>query len=292
MSKNILIFFLAFFFAVVLFAGVADADSNDIYVLHVDGTIVPVVADYIDRVIDDAEDDGAKAVVIELDTPGGLLDSTQEIVERILNAEVPVIVYVSPSGARAASAGVFITMSAHVAAMAGGTSIGAAHPVSGSGEDMPEVMEEKVTEYSVAWIRSIAEERGRNVEWAEAAVRESASLTDRDALEKNVIDVRADDLESLLKQVDGMTVKVGDEEITLDTKDYNLRDKKMNFFERFLHTISDPNIAYILLSIGSLGLVLELFNPGSIFPGVAGAICLLMAFYSLSVLDADWAKTC
>lgn len=290
MSRRVRILLLIFLAVGVLLGGMAGADaSGDIYVLEVDGTIVPVVADYIDRVLDDAEADGATAAVIRLDTPGGLLDSTQEIVERILNAEVPVIVYVSPSGASAASAGVFITLSGHVAAMADGTSIGAAHPVSGSGEDLSETMEEKVTEFSVAWVRSIAEQRGRNADWAEAAVRESAAITDQVALQNNVIDVRAEDLESLLAQIDGMVVEVGDVLVTLETAEYRLVEKKMNFFERFLHTISDPNIAYILLSIGSLGIILELFNPGSIFPGVVGVISLVMAFYSLSVLNADWA---
>ncbi len=290
MSRSIRVLLLAFLMVGVLLCGIARADgSGDIYVLEVDGTIVPVVKDYIDRVLDDAEADGATAAVILLDTPGGLMDSTQEIVERILNARVPVIVYVSPSGARAASAGVFITMSAHVAAMAPGTTIGAAHPVSGSGEDLSDTMEKKVTEYSVAWVRSIAEQRGRNADWAETAVRESAALTDVSALEQNVIDLRADDLDSLLRQVDGMTVQVGDEQIVLDTTGYRLVEKKMSFFERFLHTISDPNIAYILLSVGSLGIILELFHPGSIFPGVVGVISLVMAFYSLSVLNADWA---
>ena len=150
-------------------------------------------------------------------------------------------------------------------------------------------MEEKVTEYSVSWIRSIAEERGRNADWAESAVRESASLTDKDALEKNVIDLRADSLDSLLDQIDGMVVKLGDEEITLNTQGYRIRENEMSFIQRLLHAISDPNIAYILLSIGSLGIILELYSPGTIIPGVVGAISLLMAFYSLSVLNAYWA---
>ena len=271
--------------------GTANAASPDIHVLHVDGTIVPVVADYIDRGITDAENHGATAVVIELNTPGGVLTSTQRIVERIMKAEVPVIVYVTPKAGGAASAGVFITLSAHIAAMAGGTTIGAAHPVAigPSGEEMPEVMEEKVTEYSATWIKGIAEQRGRNAEWAESAVRRSASLTDKDALEQNVIDIRADSLDSLLEQIDGMIVGIDGEEITLETKGYRVRENGMSLIERFLHAISDPNIAYILLSVGSLGIILELYSPGAIFPGVVGAISLLMAFYSLSVLNAYWA---
>ncbi|MDY6912817.1 MAG: nodulation protein NfeD, partial [Chloroflexota bacterium] len=246
---------------------------------------------YIDRGITDAENSSATAVVIELNTPGGVLTSTEKIVERIMNAEVPVIVYVTPKGAGAASAGVFITLSGHVAAMAGGTTIGAAHPVTlgASGQESSEVMEEKITEYAATWIRGIAEQRGRNAEWAESAVRRSASLTDNEALEQNVIDIRADTIASLLAQMDGMKIEVAGREIVLETKDSRVQENGMSFIERFLHAISDPNIAYILLSVGSLGIILELYNPGSIFPGVAGAISLLMAFYSLSVLNAYWA---
>ena len=290
-ATRFLFLFLLFLGLAGLLAGEVEGASREVDLLQVEGNIVPVVADYLDRAIGQAESRGAMAVIIRLNTPGGLLDSTQKIVERIMNAKVPVVIWVAPSGARAASAGVFITLSAHVAAMASGTSIGAAHPValSPTGGEMPETMKEKVTEYSVAWIKSIAEKRGRNVEWAEAAVRGSASLTDREALEKNVIDVRADDINSLLSQLDGRRVMIGEEEVVIDTQGCSVRENPMNFIERFLHAISDPNIAYILLSIGSLGIIVELYHPGIIIPGVTGAICLLMAFYSLSVLNAFWA---
>ncbi len=289
--RYIRIFFFLLLILVALASGRASATAPEVNVLEVNGTIVPVVADYISRGISEAEARNAAAVVIELNTPGGVLDSTQKIVERIMNAKVPVIVYVTPKGARAASAGVFITLSAHIAAMAPGTSIGAAHPValSPGGQEMPETMKEKVTNYAVSWIKSIAEERGRNAAWAESAVRGSATLTDREALEKNVIDLRAQDLNSLLLQINGLRVKVGNEEVTINTQGYVLHENKMSFLERFLHAISEPNIAYILLTLGTLGLIVEISHPGLMIPGIVGALSLILAFYSLSVLNAYWA---
>jgi len=267
----------------------ASADIPNIEVLQVKGTIVPVVADYIERGISQAESKGSTACIIELDTPGGLLSSTEEIVQRILGAKVPVIVYVSPHGSWAASAGTFITIAAHTAVMAPGTSIGGAHPVS-VGEEMPEEVGKKVTEYSSAWIRSIAEMRGRDPAQAELAVRESKSFTAAEALEANLIDFQADDLESLISQIDGRKVTLASgEEVVIDTSGYMLTRNEMNGIERLLHVISDPNIAYILLSLATIGLITEISNPGMIFPGVAGGISLLMAFYSLGVLNAYWA---
>ena len=281
--------FLAVLSAMSLISGAATADSSKIEVLSVDGTIVPVIASYIDRGISRAESEGAVACIIELNTPGGLLNSTEDIVQRILNARVPVIVYVSPRGSWAASAGTFITISAHIAAMAPGTSIGAAHPVS-VGEEMPEEVSKKVTEYSAAWIRSIAETRGRDAEQAELAVSQSKSFTASEALEANLIDLRADDLESLLSQINGRKVTLASgEEVIIDTTDYTLSVNGMNPVERLLHVISDPNIAYILLSLATIGLITEISNPGLIFPGVIGGISLFMAFYSLGVLNAYWA---
>ena len=265
------------------------ADSSNIEVLEVDGTIVPVVADYIDRGISQAESNGSAACIIQLNTPGGLLTSTEEIVQRILNAEVPVIVYVSPSGAWAASAGTFITLAGHIAVMAPGTTIGAAHPVA-VGEDMPEEVSKKVTEYSAAWIRSIAEMRGRDQEQAELAVSESKSFTATEALENNLIDFHADDIVSLISQLDNREVTLNSgEKVVFETMGYVLSRNKMSGIERFLLVISDPNIAYILMSLATIGLITEISNPGLIFPGVAGGISLLMAFYSLGVLDAYWA---
>ncbi|HEX75238.1 MAG TPA: nodulation protein NfeD [Dehalococcoidia bacterium] len=282
------ILFLAVILAIVFVSSGANAGSSGIEVLQVDGTIVPVVTDYINRGISQAESKGSTACIIELNTPGGLLDSTEEIVQRILNAKVPIVVYVSPSGAWAASAGTFITIAAHVAVMAPGTSIGAAHPVS-VGEEMPEEQAKKVTEYSAAWIRSIAEMRGRDPEQAELAVTESKSFTAAEALECNLIDLQADDLESLVAQLDGRKVTLASgEEVIIDITGQALSRNEMNGIERFLHVISDPNIAYILLTLATIGLITEISNPGMIFPGVAGGLSLLMAFYSLGVLDAYW----
>ncbi|MGA7677759.1 MAG: nodulation protein NfeD [Dehalococcoidia bacterium] len=281
--------FLAILSAIAFVSSVVNADSSDIQILSVDGTIVPVVANYIDRGINRAESEGAVACIIELNTPGGLLNSTEDIVQRILNARVPVIVYVTPRGSWAASAGTFITISAHIAAMAPGTSIGAAHPVS-TGEQMPEEVSKKVTEYSAAWIRSIAETRGRDAEQAELAVTESKSFTASEALEAGLIDLRADDLESLISQINGRKVTLASgKEVVIDTTDYVLSRNEMNTVERLLHVISDPNIAYILLTLATIGLITEISNPGLIFPGVVGGICLFLAFYSLGVLNAYWA---
>ncbi len=270
-------------------AGAANAGQTHMEVLSVDGTIVPVVASYLDRGISRAESDGATACIIELNTPGGLLNSTEQIVQRILNARVPIVVYVSPRGSWAASAGTFITIAAHVAAMAPGTSIGAAHPVS-VGEQMPEEVSKKITEYSAAWIKSIAEVRGRDTQQAELAVAESKSFTASEALNAKLIDLQADDLESLVRQLNGREVTLASgKELTLDTTEYMIDRDDMNAVERFLHVISDPNIAYILLGLGTIGLIAEISNPGMIFPGVVGGISLFLAFYSLGVLNAYWA---
>jgi len=281
---------LAFFIALltgVLLAVTVSANTQSVQVLRIEGTIVPVVADYIDRGISEAEDKNATACIIELDTPGGLLDSTERIVKSIMNANVPVVVYVSPKGAWAASAGTFITLSAHIAAMIPGTTIGAAHPVAAGGEEIPEEQMEKITEFSAKWMKTIAQERGRNIEEAELAVTESKSFTDVDALNSNLIDLRADNLESLISQINGWKVTLANgAEVSINTTGYELIRDEMNFVERFLHAISDPNIAYILLSIGSIGIIAEIYSPGMFFPGIVGAISLLLAFYSLGVLDA------
>ena len=268
---------------------IAAASSTTVEVLTIDGIIVPVIADYIDRGISQAEKDGATVCIIELDTPGGLLDSTDKIVKRIMNADVPIVVYVSPKAAWAASAGTFITLSGHIAAMTPGTTIGAAHPVAAGGEEIPEDQMKKIVEFSAKWMRTIAEERGRNMEEAELAVTESKSFTDVDALEYNLIDLRADNLESLISQIDGWKVTLANgEEVTIDTAGYDTTRNEMNAIEKFLQTLSDPNIAYILFTLATIGLITEISNPGMVFPGVAGGISLLLAFYSLGVLDAYW----
>jgi len=282
---------LGFFITMLVGAflpAVLNAANQPVHILRVEGTIVPIIADYLDRGISEAEDANATVCVIELNTPGGLLDTTEEIVSRILNADVPIVVYVAPRGAWAASAGTFITLSANIAAMAPGTTIGAAHPVSGSGEEIPEDQMKKIVEFSAKWMRTIAQERGRNLEEAELAVTESKSFTDVDALEANLIDLRADNLESLLSRINGEKVTLANGfEVTIDTTSYQTTIQEMSFIESFLHAISDPNIAYILLSVGSIGILAEIYSPGTFFPGIVGAISLLLAFYSLGVLDAN-----
>jgi membrane-bound serine protease (ClpP class) len=288
---------LKFFFLVLLVLPIAvglggsliSAANPTVEVLHVEGTIVPVIANYIDRGISQAEDENAAVCIIELNTPGGLLGSTEEIVQRIMNANVPIVVYVSPKGAWAASAGTFITLSANIAAMTPGTTIGAAHPVSGGGQEISEDEMKKIVEFSAKWMKTIAEERGRNIEEAELAVTESKSFTDVDALGNNLIDLRADNLESLISQINGWNVTLASgEEVTINTAEHSTTRNEMNDIEKFLQTISDPNIAYILLSLATIGLIVEISNPGMVFPGVAGGISLFLAFYSLGVLNAYW----
>jgi len=281
-------FFIALLAGALLSVAVS-ASSQPIRILRVEGVIVPIVADYIDRGISKAEDENAAVCIIELDTPGGLLESTETIVKRIMNADVPVVVYVSPQGAWAASAGTFITLSAHIAAMMPGTTIGAAHPVSGGGEQIPEEQMKKITEFSAKWMETIAQERGRNIDEARLAVTESKSFTDIDALNANLINLRANSLDSLISQINGWKVNLASgREVTIDTTGYELARQEMSFVERFLHAISNPNIAYILLSIGSIGIIAEIYHPGAFFPGIIGAISLLLAFYALDVLDARW----
>lgn len=287
---------LAIFIAFILFGAfslVAQAEAPHVSVLHIRGVINPVVANYVERGIRESENNGSVACIIQMDTPGGLDTAMRDIVQHISNARLPVIVYVSPSGARAASAGVFITLSAHIAAMAPNTAIGAAHPVSLGEEGEQQVsdtMSEKILNDASAYIRSIAESHGRNADWAEKAVRESVSATETEARELNIIDIIAPTLNNLLSQLDGRQVALIDGSIvTLNTRSAGIHDLDMSWVESFLHAISDPNIAYVLLSIGSMGIIAEIFNPGLIFPGIIGGISLILAFYSLGTLPVNWA---
>ncbi len=266
-------------------------EREAVHVLTYDGTVDPVMERYIDRGIDEAEDTDARAVVLRLDTPGGLVSSMEGIVKRINKSEVPVIVYVWPSGGQAASAGTFITMAGHVAAMAPATRIGAASPVGPGGGDIEGTLGEKVTEDLAALLRGVAEERGRNVDWAEQAVREAVSASSSEAVELNVVDFEARTLDSVLEQADGRTVRVGEEgrEVTIRVADAPVVENNRTFVERFLALISDPNIAFLLLSLGGLGLFLELLNPGTFVPGVVGVIALLLAFFALGTLPVSWA---
>lgn len=267
----------------------AQSDVPRINVINVTGAINPVVADYVQRGIRETEESGASALIIQMDTPGGLDNAMREIVQAITGAQIPVIVYVAPPGARAASAGTFITLSAHVAAMSTNTVIGAAHPVGLGGEEIPDESEQKIVNDAAAYIRSIAESKGRNADWAERAVRESVSITETEALGMEVIDIVAPTMESLLTQLNGREVTLIDgSSVTLDTAKAATNNLGMSWIESFLNAISEPNIAYILLSIGSLGIIAEIFNPGLIFPGVTGAICLLLAFFSLGTLPVNW----
>ena len=268
------------------------AADGDIVVLHVDGTINPVLVDYIECGIEQAEETGAIACIIELDTPGGLDTTMREIIQLMDSSDVPIIVYV-PSGARAASAGFFITIAADVAAMAADTAIGAASPVSMSAEgeaELSDTMKAKITNDAAAYAIAIAQAHGRNAEWAESAVRDAASIPASEALDIGVIEIIAANLNDLVNQLDGYTVTMLDgSQITLHTEGADLIDFEMSTIEAFLYAISDPNIAYILLSVAMLGIMVEIFNPGLIFPGVTGAICGLLAFYSLGMLPVNYA---
>jgi len=262
--------------------------KRKVMVITIDGVINPVAAEYIGKSINDANKKKVEALIIELDTPGGLDTSMRNIVKDIIGSEIPVVVYVAPSGSRAASAGVFITMAAHIAAMAPGTNIGAAHPV-GIGGKMEKEMAEKATNDAAAYIKSLAERNGRNVKWAEDAVRKSISATEGEALKEGVIDLVSKDLNTLLSDIDGRKVKTVMGERVLNTKNVRVIRKEIGFRHKILNLISDPNIAYMLMLLGFYGLFFELTNPGSIFPGVLGGISLILAFYAFQTLPVNYA---
>jgi len=270
-----------------------NAADGDVLVIEAEGTINPILARHIQRGIAEAESTGAELCVIRLDTPGGLDTAMRDIVQSIVNAGVPVAVYVSPAGARAASAGVFITLSGHIAAMAPSTAIGAASPVAMGPEgeiEMSETMQEKVLNDSAAYIRSLAAAKDRNLEWAELAVREAVSATEQEALELNVIDLVATTLPDLLNQIDGREITLIDGSVvTLQTAGALSREFVMGGTDRFLFAISDPNIAYLLMGLAMLGIFVEISNPGLIFPGMFGAIALLLALLSLGTLPINMA---
>jgi|UniRef100_A0A7C1X1E8 membrane-bound serine protease (ClpP class) len=284
---------LAWILGLFLLVPSGAAVGERVYLVEVDGPITPVIADYVDRSLKQATDLGAEAVVIRLNTPGGLSSAMDDIVQDILQSPVPVVVYVAPEGARAASAGVFITYAAHIAAMAPATNIGSASPVligqDGQTTTPDETMQRKVVNDAVAKIRSLAERRGRNADWAEQAVREAVNITAEQAAALNVVDLVAPSLDALLEAVDGRTVTTTAGEVTLRTKNAEVVPINMTVLERFFQILSDPNIAYILLSLGMLGLFFELANPGAILPGVLGGILLLLGLYALGTLDVNWA---
>ena len=271
-----------------ILAPAVSAQGRHVAVVELDGAIDPISAGYLGRAIDLAAEDGAHLIVVLLDTPGGLLSSTRDMVEDIIASEVPVVVYVSPSGAQAASAGTFVTAAAHVAAMSPTTSIGAASPVGPSGEDLPKTLESKATQDAAAFIRSIAERRGRNSKALEDTVLSAASYSASEALDSNVIDLVAGSLDELLSQLDGRTVELSRGSVVLETEGLEVREIGRNPVERFLGIIADPNIAFLLISLGGLGLMVELWNPGLFVPGIAGVVALGLGFVALGNLPVNW----
>jgi len=266
----------------------APARATTVDVMRIDGPIGPVTAMAVENAIEDAEGSAVEALIIELDTPGGLVATTHDITQDILNANVPVVVYVSPSGASATSAGVFILVSGHFAVMAPGTNAGAAHPVSLEGK-MDSTMSEKAGNDAAANIRAIAHRRGRNADWADRAVRRSESITADDAVDSNVVDFIAANLNDLLDSLDGRKTTLPRGEVTLRTAGAQVNRILPTWREKILSVLTNPNIAYILMSIGWIGILMELYNPGSIFPGVVGAISLILGFYSLQTLPINYA---
>ena len=262
---------------------------KDIYVAALDGVISPASSSYLLRAIDYSEEANVTCLIIKLDTPGGLDESMREITKRILDAKVPVVVFVAPKGARAASAGVFILYASHVAAMAPGTNIGAAHPVGVGGGNMDSIMVTKVTNDAVAYLNALAKERGRNENWAEKAVRESASIDAETALRIGVCEIIAVDVNDLIKKLDKRETMVADKKVTLQTEGQSIKEVRITLREKLLLILTNPNIAYILLLLGIYGIFFELQNPGMIFPGVVGGICLILAFYALHLLPVNYA---
>ncbi len=263
--------------------------AGEIVVASYEGVINPVAAEYLHDALALAHSSGAQALIFKLDTPGGLDTSMRLMIKDMTASPIPVIVFVAPSGGRAASAGVFITLAAHVAAMAPGTNIGAAHPVAMGGGEMDNTMKEKVENDAAAYIKSIAEQRGRNVSWAEDAVRKSISATEQEALKLKIIDLVAENIPALLKQLNGRKIVLSTGSITFSNEAVTLREFPMGTRLELLKALSDPNIAYLLMSIGTIGIMAELYSPGAILPGIIGAISLILAFYSLQSLPVNYA---
>ncbi len=274
---------------VAALAGAPRAAAETVALVPIEGVISPVTVRIIGTALERARSEGAAALVIQLDTPGGLERSMRSIVQQILSSDIPVIVYVAPTGARAASAGVFITMAAHVAAMAPATNIGAAHPVAMGGGTMDKESMKKIENDAAAFARTIATTRGRNVEWAEKAVRQSVSATEREAVRLNIVDLVAASTSDLLDRIDGRRVKTPRGEVALKTRGATVRPIQIGFRDRVLNVITDPNVAYILMMLGMLGLFFELSNPGVILPGVIGGISLILAFFAFQSLPVNYA---
>jgi len=297
-AKNLFFLIMLFFFVSISSLRGDDqkdkpgdqADHSRVYFVELRGSINPGAAELLRRALSETDRGKAVCLVIELDTPGGLVATLRDMVQEVMASPIPTVVYVAPSGAQAASAGAILTIAAHVAAMAPGTNIGAAHPVNlGSGGEKDETMKQKAENDLAAMARSVATERGRNAEWAEKAVRESVSASAREALELKVIDILAKDLSDLLQQLDGMTVSLPGGPAKLVTSNPEIIQIKESLREKILRTIADPNIAYILMMIGLTGLYFEFAHPGTIFPGTIGAICLLLGLFALQALPVSTA---
>lgn len=259
-----------------------------VYLLSVDGTINPALSDYIIKGIEKAEENKAACVIIRMDTPGGVVTTTKTIIKEMMNAKIPVVVYVAPSGSSASSAGALITVAADVAAMAPGTNIGAAHPVGGGGQEIGPAMSDKIINDLTAYIRGIVVKKGRNADWAEQAIKESVSITASEALEIKVIEIIADSLPDLLEKLNGRKVEKDGREFVLRTRGAQVEKMAPGLRFKILDVVANPNIAYILMMIGGIGIMMELYNPGLIFPGVAGGICLLLSFFALQVLPVNY----
>ncbi|RKX61311.1 MAG: nodulation protein NfeD [Thermodesulfobacteriota bacterium] len=285
MKKFLIILSFIYLF---IFSETGICKESKIFLVRIDAAITPVIANFIEYSINFAEEKGAKALIIELDTPGGLVESTRKIVKSILQSNVPIIVYVSPSGARAASAGTFILLASHIAVMAPGTHVGAAHPIELTGKADKEVIK-KITNDLVAWAKNLAQLRKRNVKFAEEAIRKSKSITEREALKLKVIDFIARDLNELIKKANGKIVYVRYKKIRLSFKNPDIEEIKEDLKTKLLKVLTNPNLVYFLLMLGLAGIYFEFAHPGAIFPGVIGAICLILAFTGLSVLPINYA---
>lgn len=265
-----------------------DGKKPVIYLLSVEGTINPALSDYIIKGIEKAQESKAACVIIRMDTPGGVVTTTKTIIKEMMNAKLPVVVYVAPSGSSASSAGALITVAADVAAMAPGTNIGAAHPVGGGGQEIGPAMSDKIINDLTAYIRGIVVKKGRNADWAEQAIRESVSITATEALEIQVIEIIADSLPDLIEKLHGRKIEKEGREFVLETKGAHVEKVVPGLRFKILDVVANPNIAYILMMIGGIGIMMELYNPGLIFPGVAGGICLLLSFFALQVLPVNY----
>ena len=280
---------ISLFCAIIVFLTVSLAHAGDVYVIKVQSAIQPPVAGFIAESITKTEQNDGDALIILLDTPGGLDTSMRDIVKSIMESNIPVIVYVHPSGARAASAGCIILLASHIAAMTPGTNVGAAHPVTIGKDKVDKEMMDKVVNDAEAYVRSIAAKRGRNIEWAAKSVKESASIPAKDALDKNVVDIVAESMDDLLLKADGRTVETKKGKVTLKLKGKKKVEIDMPFKYKLLSYLSDPNVAYLLMMIGIYGILFEIYSPGSIFPGVVGGISIILALYAFQTIPITFA---